>query len=180
MMPPEPLGQDRFKVQFTATRELRDKLREAQALLRHQVPDGNLAEIFDRALTLLVREAKRRKFAATSHPASRRAIDAGNVDPTRASRHIPAEIKRAVVARDRGRCSFRSRTGRRCDALDLLEFHHKDPWARSRRHEVDRIELRCRAHNHHAAVRDFGRNHMARCQGKLPPERLGATGPGAS
>jgi hypothetical protein len=40
---PQPLGQERFKIQFTASRALCQKLREAQALLRHQVPSGDLA-----------------------------------------------------------------------------------------------------------------------------------------
>jgi hypothetical protein len=37
---PEPLGHERYKIEFTASRALRDKLREAQALLRHRVPSG--------------------------------------------------------------------------------------------------------------------------------------------
>jgi hypothetical protein len=40
---PQPLGQERFKIQFTASRALCQKLREAQALLRHQVPSGDLS-----------------------------------------------------------------------------------------------------------------------------------------
>jgi hypothetical protein len=37
-----PLRADRFKVQFTADQQLHDKLKQAQDLLRHQVPDGDL------------------------------------------------------------------------------------------------------------------------------------------
>src|SRR5690349_20286918 len=33
-----PLAEETYKVQFTASRELRDKLRQAQDLLRHRVP----------------------------------------------------------------------------------------------------------------------------------------------
>jgi hypothetical protein len=117
---PEPLGQERFKIQFTASRTLREKLRRAQALLRHQIPEGDLAEIFDRALTLLIEDTRRKKFAETSRPARRQ--HPGRVGP--ASRHIPAEIKRAVVARDGERCAFVARNGRRCRSHDLLEFHH--------------------------------------------------------
>ena len=158
--PPEPLGQERFKIQFTADRALREKLREAQALLRHQVPDGDLAQIFDRALTLLVEDAKRKKFGETSRPAARRSKE----ERRPASRHIPAEIRRAVMARDQGRCAFVARKGRRCGSRDFIEFHHAEPWARSRRHSVGGIELRCRAHNHRAAVRDYGAAHMQRCR----------------
>jgi hypothetical protein len=175
---PEPLGQERFKIQFTASRELCLKLREAQALLRHQIPSADLAEIFDRALTLLVEDAKRKKFAHTSRPAARNQ-SRGDLSAERkpASRHIPAEVKRAVAARDRARCAFVARSGRRCGSRDFLEFHHKEPWARSKRHSVEGIELRCRAHNHHAAVQDYGAAHMERCTRRRSQGRATANSP---
>jgi hypothetical protein len=127
---PQPLGQERFRIQFTASRALCEKLREAQALLRHRVPSGDLAEIVDRALTLLVQDARRKKFAQTSRPAPR---NRSKREERKPSRHIPAEIKRAVAARDRGRCAFVARSGRRCGSRDFVEFHHKEPWAKSTR-----------------------------------------------
>jgi hypothetical protein len=154
---PEPLGQQRYKVQFTASRGLYDKLRQAQALLRHQVPDGDLAEIFDRALTLLVKESRRRKFADVQTPREKRPT-AGK----RATRHIPAEVRRAVEARDRGQCAFVGANGRRCRSRDFLEFHHREPWSQSKRHAIGNIELRCRAHNQYAAAKDLGTDYMAR------------------
>ena len=172
--PPEPLGRERFKIQFTASRALREKLREAQALLRHQLPDGDLAQIFERALTLLVEDARRRKFGQTSRPVARRSAE----ERRPASRHIPAEIRRAVTARDQGRCAFVARNGRRCGSRDFIEFHHLEPWARSKRHSVEGIELRCRAHNHHAAVGDYGALHMQRCREGGRPSTF--TRPGAS
>ena len=160
---PSPLGGRRFKVQFTGDQSLYNKLREAQALLRHQIPDGDLAQIFDRALTLLLLEAKRKKFAQTSSP---RAGSKTARRPGAASRHIPAKIKRAVVARDGGRCAFVAPNGRRCGSGEFLEYHHLDPWARAKRHSIDRIELRCRGHNQHAALQDYGRAYMARFAGR--------------
>ena len=163
---PSPLGGRRFKIQFTGSQALCDKLREAQALLRHQVPCGDLAEIFDRALTLLVEDAKRKKFAQTSRPRTRSATRKSET----ASRHIPAKIRRAVFERDGDRCAFVGRNGRRCGARDFLEYHHLDPWARAKRHSIDRIELRCRGHNHYAAVQDYGAAYMARftTRGNVP------------
>ncbi len=154
-----PLGGKRFKIQFTGDQALCDKLREAQALLRHQIPGGDLAEIFDRALTSLLEDAKRKKFAQTSRPRSR---SRASQKPGTASRHIPAEIRRAVVARDGGRCAFVGPNGRRCGSRDFLEYHHQDAWARAKRHSIDRIELRCRGHNHYAALQDYGSAYMAR------------------
>jgi len=57
-----PLAEEAFRVQFTASRETRDKLREAQALLRHQVPDGDLAKIVALALDLLLADTKKKRF----------------------------------------------------------------------------------------------------------------------
>ena len=37
-----PVAQDVWKVQFCAGRELRDAILEAQDLMRHRVPDGDL------------------------------------------------------------------------------------------------------------------------------------------
>ena len=177
---PSPLGGKRFKIQFTGDQALCDKLREAQALLRHQVPEGDLAQIFDRALTLLLDDAKRKKFARTSKPRAR--SEASQKLGTPSSRHIPAEIKRAVVARDRGRCAFVGPNDRRCGSRDFLEFHHLDPWARSKRHSVDRIELRCRGHNQYAALQDYWScpHGALRKTRPLPPEAVGRKAAGVS
>ncbi len=158
--PPQPLGGERFKIQFTAGRALHEKLWEAQALLRHQIPDGDLEQVFERALTLLVEQVRRRKFAEVSRPAARGSAASGSP-----SRHIPAAIRRAVAARDGGRCAFVSHTGLRCSEAGFLEFHHKAPWARFRSHSVEEIELRCRAHNRYAATQDYGAAHMRRFRG---------------
>lgn len=153
----EPLGGSRYKVQFTAGPETHAKLREAQALLRHQIPDGDLERIFARALDALLGDLRRVKFAQTDAPRAQRAEVSGP-----APRHIPAAIRRAVARRDDERCTFVARDGRRCGTRDALEFHHLVPFARSHRHRADEITLRCRAHNAHAATRDFGAAHMAR------------------
>jgi hypothetical protein len=92
-----PLAPERYKVQFTVSRETYDKLKRAQDLLRHSVPDGDAAAIFDRALTLLLKELARTKLASTSRPRRARTLAAG-------SRRISAAVKREVWARDGGRC----------------------------------------------------------------------------
>jgi len=58
-----PLSGETFRIQFTATREVRDKLQEAQNLLRHSVPDGDLSTIIGRALDLLIEDVKKKRFA---------------------------------------------------------------------------------------------------------------------
>ena len=160
---PAPLGGGRFKVQFTAGPELHAKLREAQALLRHQIPNGDPARIIDKALTLLLADVKRKKFAKTSRPRSKPKVEPKTERPN-TTRHVPAAIKREAVARVEPGCSYVSPEGRRCGSQDFLEFEHTRPWARHQRHRADEIQLYCRAHNQYAAEREYGRQHMQRCR----------------
>jgi len=136
-------------VQFTASAETYGKLRLAQALLRHQIPDGDPAAIFDRALTALLQSLTKQKFAAMDRPrGSRGAVPR--------SRCIPAEVKRAVWKRDGGQCAFVNHTGRRCPERGFLEFHHVVPHSAGGEPTVANIELRCRAHNGYEAELYFG------------------------
>ena len=100
-----PLNSEEYEVRFTAGAETCEKLRLAKDLLRHSVPNGNTAEVIDRALTALLADLARKKYAATARPRS--GVDA---QPTGAggarSRHIPAHVKRTVWMRDVGRCAF--------------------------------------------------------------------------
>jgi 5-methylcytosine-specific restriction endonuclease McrA len=144
----KPLAPERYKVQFTISRETNERLREAQNLLRHCIPDGDVALIFDRALSLLVAELRRTKHAAVKRPGKGR-LDAKD------SRYIPAAIKRAVWARDGGQCAFVGVHGR-CSERAFLEYHHVVPFADGGLTTVENIQLRCRAHNAYEAERWFG------------------------
>jgi hypothetical protein len=68
-----PLRQDRYKVQFTADEQLHDKLKTAQQFMRHQIPDGDIAKVVDRALDLLIAQQRKQHFGATDNPRAPRA-----------------------------------------------------------------------------------------------------------
>ncbi len=139
-----PLAPERYKLQFTISGETHAKLRRVQALGRHVIPSGDPAEIFDRALTLLLQDLERRRCAAVRCP--RPAPEAEGV----VSRHIPASVKRKVWRRDEGRCAYIGREGR-CTELSFLEYHHLQPYAAGGVATTANIELRCRAHNAYEA-----------------------------
>jgi 5-methylcytosine-specific restriction endonuclease McrA len=143
-----PLAPERYRVQFTVSRETHDKLRRAQDLLRHSIPNGDPAEIFDRALTVLIGEVERTRLAATSRPRASRPATPG-------LRHIPAAVKREVWKRDGGQCAFVGTQGR-CTERGFLEFHHVVPYAVGGPGVASNIELRCRAHNMYEAEERFG------------------------
>ncbi len=50
----EPLGGERYRVCFTADEAMHAQLKELRALLRHQIPDGDLGKILGRAVALLL------------------------------------------------------------------------------------------------------------------------------
>lgn len=64
----EPLSPGQFRVQFTADGETRDKLHLAPDLLRHRIPDGALGKVIKLALTALLNELAKQKYAATDRP----------------------------------------------------------------------------------------------------------------
>jgi hypothetical protein len=59
-----PLARDLYKVQFTVDGQTYAMIRRAQELLRHQVPNGDLASVMGRAVASLVAQLEKRKFAA--------------------------------------------------------------------------------------------------------------------
>jgi hypothetical protein len=143
------LSPDRYRLQVTIGGETLEKLRLARDLLRHALPSGDDAALLDRALTALLVDLARTKFAATDSP--RRPRAAAGPSPGNGSRHVPAEVKRAVFLRDLGRCAFVSPDGRRCNERAFLEFHHVRPYAAGGEATAANIQLRCRRHNAYEA-----------------------------
>jgi hypothetical protein len=165
----KPLAPEHYKVQFTVSRETHEKLRRAQDLLRHSIPDGDPAKIFDKALSLLLAQIERQKLAAAVKP--HKELSTSRSSP----RHIPASLRRAVWKRDGGQCAFVGTRGR-CAERGFLEFHHREPFAAGGATTIDNLELRCRAHNAYEAELFFGRSFVredrAEYETELGPDRV--------
>ncbi len=58
----EPLASARYRVELTASKELRDKLQHAQDLMRHRNPSGDLGTILEKALDLLIGKLEKERF----------------------------------------------------------------------------------------------------------------------
>ena len=144
----KPVSASDYRLQVTISADTHEKLCRARDLLRHTIPDGDLATILDRALSLLLADVEKRRWGAAIRPRQ-------SADQEGHTRHVPSAVKREVWRRDEGRCAFVSGT-RRCTETAFLEFHHVVPYADGGAATVRNIELRCRAHNQYEAVLVFG------------------------
>jgi hypothetical protein len=150
----EPLRPDRYRVQITASAELRDKLERLQALMGE-----DLAAVIETALTEKLEKLERleaKRYGVAKNP--RKTLE--QTDTTPSSRYMPAAVRRVVRKRDANRCGFVDSKGRRCTERRNLEFHHLDPFGRGGTHDPARIALRCRSHNLYHAEQDYGKDVM--------------------
>jgi hypothetical protein len=147
-----PLSPERFALQLTIGEETRGKLLRAQALLRPQVPSGDLAEVLDRALDALIEKVEARKFGRVKKPRAAKA--------SRSRRYVPREARREAVARDGARCAFVAEDGRRCEETGFLELDHVVPVAQGGDAD-DGVRILCRSHNQYEAERILGRDAVA-------------------
>jgi hypothetical protein len=190
----EPLSPQRYKVQFTVDKAVKDQLEQARDLLRHAIPSGDFGAIIARALELLIAELLRRRFGAgacpkaasaparptamaqqTTTPPHREATASGAPTPAMESpapsspscgspppsaAHVPRAARRAVVERDGLACTWRDADGKRCGSRAWLEIDHRHPRGKSGGSEPENLRILCRAHNHLAAEREYGRAHV--------------------
>ena len=149
-----PLSAESFAVQFTRSREADERFRYAQTLLGHQVKPSDIAEVYDRAIKLLVEKLERRRFGACAKPRK------GGRRTRPGSRHVSLAVRRAVWERDQGQCTYKSESGRRCEARRGLQFDHVQEFARGGEATMENIRLRCPGHNQYSAERTFGAGFM--------------------
>lgn len=163
----EPLSQANYRVEFTATAELREKLELCRDLMSHANPTRELGVVVERAVDLLLRDLERKRLGRTVHPRSR-TIER----PARPGR-IATATRRQVFERDGLQCTYVSPEGRRCDARAFLELDHETPRALGGSDESANVRVLCRAHNQFSAEQVFGREHVESCRHfvrqKCPP-----------
>jgi len=167
----EPLAPSRYRVQFTASTELKRKLERLQELVRTTVPDGDLARLIDEAVTEKIARLEARRLAATARP--RTSVE--QADTRGGPRHVAAAVKRAVRLRDGDQCAYVDSQGRRCSERAFLHFHHRHPHGFGGDRTASNITRFCRAHNELEAGVDFGGSrcdHIRRRSGSQ-----GAPGP---
>jgi hypothetical protein len=164
----EPLSPARYKIQFTANAELKNKIERLAALM----PGVELAELIDAAVTEKLERVEANRYGKVKKPRT----SVADTDASSVAREPVAAVKRAVCESDRDQCTYVSPSGKRCPVRDGLEFHHIQPHAKGGPTTVGNLTLRCRTHNLHAAELDFGVETMRRYRSGA--DRVGEPGPG--
>ena len=160
----EPLAPARYRVQFTASAELHDKLERLIALM----PGNDLASIVEAAVTEKIERLEAKRFGKTKKP--RKSLEDADTSP--GVRGISAPVRRFVWERDGGQCTYVSREGKRCPARERLEFHHDDPYGLGGDRSATNIRLMCTCHNLYMAEMDYGKETMDQYRVREPSPAL--------
>ncbi len=153
------------EIRFAAENEFLEEIEELRALLAHARPGMSIAEALKYGIQLALDKHRPKKPIANPVDATSPDSNCASPTPLPAQEGTPrraptAAIKRAVWARDGGRCTY-SHGGRRCTSRYALEFDHIRPWALGGETNAENLRLRCRAHNQLGAIRVFGREQIA-------------------
>jgi hypothetical protein len=145
----EPVTGELSRLHVTVSRRFLEKLEAARAALSHSHPGATAEEILEAGLDLvLARHAKRRGLVAKPRKVPEEA-------PPAKSDQVPAHVKRAVWARDGGRCQWPLDGGGTCGSTLRVEIDHVVPRALGGPSTVDNTRLLCRLcrerHNLHYA-----------------------------
>ncbi|MEZ0310741.1 MAG: HNH endonuclease [Myxococcota bacterium] len=144
---PEPLDAGHYKLKLTIDAETYEELMRLRDLVRHSVPDGEIAKVISKAIRDQRKAVEKRKLGRSDKP---KQLPLGEVREERApdkSRAPGAPTRREVSERDGDRCAFVSATGKRCSATAWIEFDHKITFADGGETRTSNLRLYCRAHN---------------------------------
>ena len=150
----EPMAPARYKVQFTASAELREKIERLSALM----PGVDLASVMEAAVSEKLERLEAKRFGKTKNP--RKSLDEADTSP--GVRGISAPVRRFVCERDQQQCTFVSEDGTRYPAREGLEFHHDEPYGVGGDRSAKNVRLLCKTHNGYMAELDYGKDKMDR------------------
>jgi 5-methylcytosine-specific restriction endonuclease McrA len=78
------------------------------------------------------------------------------------NRNIPQAVHDEVFARDKGRCTYTSPNGVRCNSTWNLHIDHIKPYAKGGDHSIGNLRLLCSKHNNLEAERAYSKEFMDR------------------
>jgi len=160
----------KYKLEFAVEPECMEKIEEAKALLSRKFPEGvPLGILLEEALNAYLdkhsperkrkrREKRWKKREAKKNPHINKNKNTSNINNR--SRHIPQAVQDEVFARDKSRCTYVGRDGKRCSSTWNLHIDHRKPFARGGGHSLDNLRLLCSRHNQLEAEKTYGKEFL--------------------
>jgi 5-methylcytosine-specific restriction endonuclease McrA len=147
----EPLTANESRIHLTVSNLFLEKLEAARRGQGHVQPGATKEQVIEAALDLLLeKQASRRAEVKRPQKKPR---------PAKAE-HVTAAVKRAVWARDQGKCQWPLDGRGVCASTTRLEIDHVVPRGRGGSSTVENCRLVCRVHNQYAARQAYGDAHM--------------------
>jgi 5-methylcytosine-specific restriction endonuclease McrA len=147
----EPLTANDNRIHMTVSSQFLEKLEAARRGQGHVQPGATKEQVIEAALDLLLEKQASRR-AEVKRPQK-------NPRPAKPD-HVTSEVKRAVWARDGGKCQWPTHDGGSCGSTVRLEIDHVVPRGRGGPSTVENSRLVCRVHNLLAARQVYGDAHM--------------------
>ncbi|MBD3179593.1 MAG: DUF222 domain-containing protein, partial [Candidatus Latescibacteria bacterium] len=136
-----------YRLEFMVDEKTMEKIQKAKSVLSNKYPKGvNLELLFEVLLE---------NYLDHNDPERRDGSDNDiEINKLNRTRHIPQKIKDLVYRRDGGRCSFVSRSGRRCSSRWNLQYDHIVPYGKGGDNSPGNLRLLCARHNQLMARRE--------------------------
>jgi hypothetical protein len=158
----EPLSADLRRLHVTVSRRLLEKLEAARDALSHARPDASTNELLEAGLDLLLADCAKRKGLGSKPRKERRAAK---------DDHIPAEVRRAVLTRDEGKCQWSLQCGGICGSTRRVQLDHRHAKARGGPPTIENLRVLCAFHNDLAARLEYGDELMDHYTGPAARKR---------
>ena len=175
----QPEFERRVILDFTVSKEFMAKLGRFRSLMWHRLPaNATMEQVFGLMMDQVLeqkdpaaRRARRQEREKSNKNAPNGAAPLERPQQSKSNpRHIPARVRDEVFVRDKGRCSFVGRTGRKCQSTTGLQVDHIVPVAHGGKATLSNLRLLCAWHNRLEAERILGKAAASRAV--RPPREL--------
>jgi hypothetical protein len=146
----EPI-EERVTLRTSLSVEKFEAFEQARAIVSRKHPGASVEDVFNEMIEFFLKpKAPKQRKPAKPRPA----------EPKPPTRHIPVATRDQVMLRDKQRCTFRSRSGRKCNSIHNLQIDHIQPFALGGTHDPENLRVLCAAHNQHVARKVFSRKSV--------------------
>ena len=164
--PTAQLDELKYRISFTASPELKNKLEQVEKLIFGHSAAG-IEDVLEEVLDFYVKrcsakERQKRRNDRKPKPEPFNAVALFNEALESKSRTAPLVLRDQILERDGYRCVYVSPDGIRCGCEVKLEIDHIIPWARGGKTCASNLRTMCRAHNQLVARQIFGERVVER------------------